>query len=693
VTVPASSESGSSFQLVTGQRRAYAAGAAVLAIGVLCGSLLYRDALSRSREAFRQRAGAIAAAIRANLTPPIESVRTIPPYFAASGLVEAEEFRVYVQPMLAMNPSVVLVGFAPRVGDAERAEVEQQARASGFPAFAVRERYADGTLGPSRPRSNYIPVLYCEPQCGDSVGVDLGSNHTLDTESAARALERGEITLAPSTSLIRDSPSRSTVAVFAPLASRPLASTDPRIPRPGLAVVVVDVERAIAPALDRAARDSMRIELVDGDAPSDRIFLSTPRDRRTDEASTSFVDRFRIHNRNAVLRFTPAEGTITAGPMPAIVATCAVLLAILTTLAMLLAQNARRFRAAMRSSRELGPYRLIRRIGQGGMGTVYQAEHALLRRPTAVKVISDDRDSKGALERFEREAKLTSQLTHPNTIVVFDYGRTADGVFYYAMEYLRGFTIDDIVKTGGPQPPARVVHILRQIAGSLAEAHASGLVHRDVKPANVMICKRGGIHDFVKVLDFGLVKDIFGQEVMSLSVAGQTLGTPRYMAPETFVDCERPTPAADVYAVGAIGYYLLTGHEMIEGPTMAAILAHHVSGVSIPPSVRVGEASTIPPELDELILRCLSRDKSARPRDGEELLRALDRCGVAAWTEDDARRAQIGHDERFDEASSDFSGDDTLALDVRAREHSGHTGGDGDHGGHHGGHHGGNRAA
>jgi serine/threonine protein kinase len=181
-----------------------------------------------------------------------------------------------------------------------------------------------------------------------------------------------------------------------------------------------------------------------------------------------------------------------------------------------------------------------RAFGEGGMGAVYRARHAFLRRPTAVKLIRSGLATKGILARFEREVQLTSQLTHPNTIAIYDYGRTPDGVFYYAMEYLPGLPLDAVIKDDGPQPEARVAHLVAQICASLAEAHRIGLVHRDVKPANVMLCERGGRYDVVKVLDFGLVKELEAVDDTGVTAVGHIVGTPHYMSPEGVTGAQKP---------------------------------------------------------------------------------------------------------------------------------------------------------
>jgi Protein kinase domain len=223
-------------------------------------------------------------------------------------------------------------------------------------------------------------------------------------------------------------------------------------------------------------------------------------------------------------------------------------------------------------AQRLGQYKLEDEIGEGGMGAVYRARHAFLRRPTAVKLIRAGLATPSMLARFEREVQLTSQLTHPNTIAVYDYGRTPEGVFYHAMEYLPGLPLDHVILDDGPQPESRVVHLVLQTCASLAEAHRIGLVHRDIKPANVVLCERGGLYDVVNVLDFGLVKDLGGGEDPGVTAMGHFVGTPQYLSPEVVSEGAASGPRSDVYAVAAVAYVLVTAQQLFGGKSTAEII-------------------------------------------------------------------------------------------------------------------------
>ena len=282
------------------------------------------------------------------------------------------------------------------------------------------------------------------------------------------------------------------------------------------------------------------------------------------------------------------------------------------------------------SERWIWPFELLEKIGEGGMGVVYRASHATLRRPTAVKLLAAGRQDSDALTRFEREARLTASLTHPNTVAVFDYGRAEDGTFYYAMELLDGVDLHQLVRRYGPQPQGRVVHILTQLCASLAEAHALGHTHRDIKPSNVILCHRGGDPDVAKVVDFGLATALDTAEP-TVSHAGHFIGTPLFAAPEASEGADAVTAPADLYGVGCVGWFLLCGEPPFLAESAAAICALHVSARPVPPSVR---GVNVSPALESLILQCMAKRPDERPASARELRRALQACPADDWTMD-----------------------------------------------------------
>ena len=321
----------------------------------------------------------------------------------------------------------------------------------------------------------------------------------------------------------------------------------------------------------------------------------------------------------------------------------AFLWAVVAVMAALFSQTIYGLRKAVRDIRRLGQYTLGEKLGEGGMGVVYRASHAMLRRPTAIKLLLPDRSGKEALVRFEREVQRTAMLTHPNTVTVFDYGRTTDGVFYYAMELLEGASLDEVVEIDGPQPEERVIHLLEQAAASLAEAHGAGLIHRDIKPGNILVVDRGGIADLVKVVDFGLVKDVGwkgrGEETTepAITMADTITGTPLYIAPETVTAPQAIDARADLYALGAVGYWLLTGTHVFGGTSVVEVCAHHLHSAPEPPSARLGKP--VAADLENLLLACLAKRPEDRPASAQTLRERLQACAAAGrWT--NARAAE-----------------------------------------------------
>jgi len=290
-------------------------------------------------------------------------------------------------------------------------------------------------------------------------------------------------------------------------------------------------------------------------------------------------------------------------------------------------------RRQVRDARRLGQYTLGEKLGEGGMGVVYRASHAMLRRPTAIKLLADGGDA--SLARFEQEVQLLAGLNHPNIVTVHDYGRTADGSFYYAMELLDGMDLEKLVAADGPQPPERVIHLVRQAARGLVGAHDVGLVHRDIKPANVFVCRFWGEPDAVKVLDFGLAKR---NADAPTSMTGQNvvLGTPLYISPEALKGDAPVDRRSDIYSLGAVAYFMLTGEPVFGGESAVEVFAHHLHSAPVAPSERLGR--DVSADLEAIVLRCLAKSPSDRYPTAAELERALAACGeAAAWSADRAR--------------------------------------------------------
>ena len=300
----------------------------------------------------------------------------------------------------------------------------------------------------------------------------------------------------------------------------------------------------------------------------------------------------------------------------------------------------------IREARELGSYELVEQLGAGGMGTVWRARHRLLARDAAIKLVKHEAlgDTETAaqsqLRRFEREAQATALLQSQHSIRLFDFGVTEDGSFYYVMELLDGRDLESLVKEFGPLPPERAMYLLGQICHSLAEAHARGMVHRDIKPANIFVCRMGLEFDFVKVLDFGLVQtrraDPSTAVTETLATAQQLIGTPAYMAPEVILGRDDVDRRADVYAIGCVAFYLLTGTRVFQDGNQMQVLVDHVHAEPVPPSNRLGRP--LPKEVDRLVMDCLRKHPEDRPKDAGELLQRITSCHLAGqWSAAHAR--------------------------------------------------------
>jgi len=295
---------------------------------------------------------------------------------------------------------------------------------------------------------------------------------------------------------------------------------------------------------------------------------------------------------------------------------------IMAAVAVLMTRMLYNLRRTAHEAKRLGNYFIERQVGKGGMGEVFVARHALMCRPTAVKVLrSPNGDEGAALARFEREVQLSSTLTHPNTITIFDFGRTSDATFYYAMEYLHGMDLQLLVERFGPIRSERAAYILEQVCGSLGEAHRLGIVHRDLKPSNIFLTERGGIYDFVKVLDFGLAKQVAAEGTAGVTKTGVIFGTPRYIAPESAYGEVEVDARADVYNVGGVAYWMLTGQPPFTSESPVKLIVDHIKTAPTRPS----DLSELPihPELEAVVLKCLEKDPADRYQSATEVGAAL----------------------------------------------------------------------
>jgi len=332
-------------------------------------------------------------------------------------------------------------------------------------------------------------------------------------------------------------------------------------------------------------------------------------------------------------------------PQPALYVTLSVTPALCVVVAVAGSRVVYGLNVDVATARQMGSYQLVRLLGKGGMGEVWLAKHNMLARPAAIKLIrpeilgAKDADSaQVTLRRFEREAQATASLHSPHSIGLFDFGTASDGSFFYVMELLEGLALDSLVEQHGPLNSSRVIYLLRQVCHSLEDAHQSGLTHRDIKPANIYVCKMGQERDFVKVLDFGLVHEdgARGAGGTMLTREDVTPGTPAFMAPEMAMGEKELDGRTDLYALGCVGYWLLTGKLVFEGETAMQMALHHLQSTPVPPSKRT--EIDIPADLESVILQCLEKNRSNRPRSAAELDRILKQCEPdAPWNQDRAR--------------------------------------------------------
>jgi CHASE1-domain containing sensor protein len=625
--------------------------AALVALSLGLGAYLLARAQAPAHLAFAQRAQLLQAALTERLSMPLEDVVTLRSFFETSGRVTRRQFQSMTNPMLARHRLVDALEWLPLVRGQERFFHEAEARAAGLTGYRIWEAGPDGKPLEAARRPYYVPIQYMEPPSALALGFDIASDPGR-WRNAEAARDSGLIVASRPFVLIEDAsrPDASpAIALYAPVYLDGDPGTEParRASISGFAMAIFRV----APLAQSAAAAVDASGL--GYALSDVGSRATPMVERPRRISSlprraGFEIDFpvRCADRLWTLDVVALPGAFLPSRRAGVtVASVGVLSALLGLLTVTSLRTISRLR---RQAEKVGPYRLVARLGQGAMGVVWEARHALLRRPTAVKLLAPGTEGERALARFEREVQLTAGLTHPSTIAIYDYGRTADGVFYYAMEHLRGINLLQLVSFEGALPAGRVVHLLRQVCGALSEAHAAGLIHRDIKPANLMVCVYGGIPDFVKVLDFGLVKDIGavehaperetqqGDGDAELSQDGSLLGTPLYMAPEGMSDPSRVDARADLFALGAVGYFLLTRSSPFPGRTAIEVFKKERLGP--PPPISSAAPSPVPASLEKTILRCLAFDRDQRPASAEELDAMLEECaGASPWRVEDAR--------------------------------------------------------
>jgi serine/threonine-protein kinase len=631
-----------------GRDAAIAGAIALIFAGI--GAYLYSRATRDARAAFDERAGRFQSAVNDRLKSPIEALDSLRSFFEASNGLTRVQFRFLTGPMLLNHRMVYAFEWLPRVPRAQRAAYEAEGRSSGLVSYRFWEASADGGQRDAGDREEFVPIHFMEPPNSGALGFDVTSDSSR-TRTAEKARDGGIITVSPPFRLIEDrnvTGASPVIALYAPAyhGGDPGSQSDREAKLMGFANAIVRVAPLVDTASSSVDASGLGFVLRDKGAPdapplAERpvVFASPPRRPGFDtDFPLAFADRLWTLSVFALPHaFLPAKrGAVEVAALGALGA----------ILALVTVTSLRTISRLRRQVEKVGPYKLTAKLGHGAMGVVWEARHALLRRPTAVKLLAPGTEGERSLARFEREVQLTAGLTHPSTIAIYDYGRTGEGVFYYAMELLHGINLWQLVTRDGPLPPSRVVHLLRQACGALSEAHAAGLIHRDIKPANLMICVYGGVPDFLKVLDFGLVKDLGaapiggaraggGEADAALSQDGSLLGTPLYMAPEGMSDPGKVDARADIFALGAVGYFLLTGRSPFPGRTAIEVFAKERQGP--PPPISDSGVPPVPQALEEAIRRCLSFDRDRRPDTADELDGILESCRVAPWTREQAK--------------------------------------------------------
>ncbi|UJR86044.1 protein kinase domain-containing protein [Sandaracinus amylolyticus] len=610
----------------------------VLAFGVVltiaATALSYERAQQHDREQLAERADRLADTLRDELGRPLEVLRSVPAFFAASEEVPSRDaFTVFVRDALARHQGIAALEWAPFVRDVDREAFEATA---GFP---ITEVAPDGAMVPRARDAIYAPLRYAEPSEGIAFGYDLLSE-PVRRASVEQARELGEPVGSRRLRLVEDPEGVFSLAVYLAMYERgvrPGASTERDARATGLAIALFRLRPLLDPLVAPVVREHVELALIDPDAPDDlRVLYETAPGVAGETTAFSREVEIPFAERSFRLIARPGAGFGGARTEPLVVLVVGLLLSALLAWAASGIARIRALEDEVRSARRLGRYVLERKLGEGGTGVVYLARHAMMRRPTAIKILRGADRERAA--RFEREVQLASRLVHPNTVQVWDYGRTPGGELYYAMEHVDGLPLDVVVREEGALPAGRVVRIVRAIAEALDEAHGLGIVHRDVKPANVMLAMRAGTPDAVKVLDFGLGKVVSGEltEGAAFSHEGTMIGTPVYMAPEQISAPARIDARADLYSVGALAYHLLTGTPPFVGETPLAVATMQLRAEVEPPSQRLGRA--VPAELEALVMRLLEKDRARRLASARALIEALDALqGVVAFGDDAAR--------------------------------------------------------
>jgi serine/threonine-protein kinase len=565
---------------------------------------------------------------------PVEVLRSLASFFSASDEVTREEFTRFVASPLKRFPAVSMLEWAPWVPGSERERFEASADLADF---RITELGTDNRFQRAGSRREYAPLYFLEPSTDlSALGFDLLS------EDARRRLVRlaiseGTPLASARFNLVEDPPEVWSISVYMPVyhpgvLDSPLARLQAVR---GLAIAIFRLPTLAERVLAEAPDVGLGFQLVDGSDGPEQVLLAHrfPAELSPWQRASLVESPWPYPGRDWALHWVPLQPRpVSTGAW--VVMLSGLFISLLAGLSVAGSVLVVRLRRQVEQAEQLGQYRLEEKLGQGGMGVVYRARHAFLRRPTAIKLLSAS-EGDVAIARFEREVQLTARLTHPNTIAIYDYGRTADGDFFYAMELLHGLSFEQLVRSEGALPQERVVFLIRQVLEALAEAHGVGLIHRDIKPANLMLTRRGRLADFVKVLDFGLVKETSSGDE-SLTQQRIVMGTPLYLSPEAIEGGERLDGRADLYAVGLVAWFLLTGQPTFTGPGVVQVCYQHCHQPPDPPSRHCLQA--IDEGLEAIVMRALAKRREDRFESADAFLSALEALDLPrTWTTERAQ--------------------------------------------------------
>ncbi len=619
----------------------------VLLTGILITWLVYA-LISRQREqqarlAFERDANQLEAKLQSQFDLSIEYLKAIPPFFQASDDVTQDEFELFVRDAIARHPGIYTFEYLPRVPAKERRMYEERMAVElNEPGFKIRAVDNAGQPIPLPERGDYYPITLGEPLIKSVLGIDLAS-HPEQGEYLAKATALRTAVATPPLSLIEHDADKRSLIAFAP---HHLEDGSDQPICVGIAVLIVTIDPVVKTAMQHWPSEEFQVAIIDIDEDPDEIIY------KNFEGDSIALPRSNWPLESLQIRFADQQWLFQVAPTSMSQFSNPPYWILLTGLALsALAANSLSaglliggLRKQVDAALELGQYRLGRKLGEGGMGIVYEAEHCMLARPAAIKLIqldekTDDAESLSQrslkLNRFEKEAQATAQLESPHTIGIYDFGRVPDGRFYYVMELLHGTDLSTLIKDFGPIPAARMIHLVRQACRSLAEAHAAGLIHRDVKPANIFVCRYAREYDFVKVLDFGLVKASGAPSDLDITRPGSFIGTPAFVAPEMLLEKD-VDGRTDLYSLGCVMYWLLTGRPPFTASTATAMMAKHLT--EQPTSLRAVLGDAVSVRLDEIVLSCLAKKPENRPPTAEEVEKSLAACATEApWSQAQAK--------------------------------------------------------